>query len=84
MRPEPALQARTSLVYRFEYFDNRTRMWTRSDAFATHDAIQRWHGVVLMATATEVEAERLSTTGVLMDGPPPPLAFIETVLDSRA
>lgn len=75
------MQARTSLVYRFEYFDNRTRMWTRSDAFATPDAIQRWHGVALTATATEVERERLSATGVLMDGPPPPLAFADAILD---
>lgn len=73
------MQARTSLVYRFEYFDNRTRMWTRSDAFATHDAIQRWHGVALMGTAMDVDPDRLSAMGVLMDGPPPPLAFIDAL-----
>lgn len=78
------MQARTSLVYRFEYFDSRTRMWTRSDAFATPDAIQRWHGVALVATATEVEPERLSESGVLMDGPPAPFAFVETTVDTRA
>ena len=77
------MQVRTSLVYRFEYFDNRTRMWTRSDAFATPDAIQRWHGVVLTSTATEVSPERLSEVGVLMDGPPPPFAFIETTFDKH-
>ncbi len=76
------MQARNSLVYRFEYFDGRTRMWTRSDAFATTEAIQRWHGVALMATATEVEPERLSESGVLMDGPPPPFAFVTTPVDS--
>ena len=78
------MQARASLVYRFEYFDNRTRMWRASDSFATGDAIQRWQGVALMATATEVTAERLSETGVLMDGPPPPFAFVATSLGSVA
>ena len=78
------MQACTSLVYRFEYFDNRTRMWTRSDAFATPEAIQRWHGVPLTSTATEVEQERVSETGVLLDGPPPPPAFIDVPLDTHA
>ena len=78
------MQARTSLVYRFEYFDNRTRLWTRSEAFATPDAIQRWRAVPLMATATEVPPERLSDSGVLIDGPPPPFVYVEATLDSRA
>lgn len=71
----------TSLVYRFEYFDNKTLLWTRSEAFATVHAINRWHALALPASECAVPSERLDPAGIFLDGPPPPAPFADQLID---
>ena len=71
----------TSLVYRFEYFDQRTLLWKQSEAFATPDAIHRWHALALQATECAVPASRLDPAGIFLDGPAPPVPLADQLID---
>jgi hypothetical protein len=75
------LKHATSLVYRFEYFDHKALAWTESAAFATRDAIHRWHALALAATEHAVPSERLDPAGIFLDGPPPPVPFADQLID---
>jgi hypothetical protein len=71
----------TSLVYRFEYFDNKALLWKESEAFATPHAIHRWHALALRATECAVPASRVDPAGIFLDGPSPPLPFVDQLID---
>jgi hypothetical protein len=77
-----ALENRTAVVYRYEYLDSRTLVWTRSEAFAIADTIRRWHAVSVTETAQAVPADRVAPTGIFLDGPQPPALFVDALIDS--
>jgi hypothetical protein len=75
------LEHATSLVYRFEYLDNKTGQWMQSDAFATPHAINRWHALAMRTTECAVPASRVDAGGIFLDGPQPPVPLADQLID---